>query len=77
MLLNHELSFQDDSNPFQLAVRPGEGFHPDRDDLRSLTSIDSRLKDLMPPEDYQSIASSSMSHLPQVESYLVRKFKRK
>ncbi|XP_053399953.1 fibrous sheath-interacting protein 1-like [Mercenaria mercenaria] len=55
----------DESNPFQLAVKPGEGFVPDPEELRSLTSIDSRLKELMPPDDYQSIASSSMSHLPQ------------
>ncbi|KAL4237844.1 Fibrous sheath-interacting protein 1 [Mactra antiquata] len=55
----------DENNPFQLAVKPGEGFFPENDDLRSLTSIDSRLKELMLPEDYQSIASSSMSHVPQ------------
>ncbi|KAH3847817.1 uncharacterized protein LOC127873703 [Dreissena polymorpha] len=55
----------DENNPFQIAVKPGDGFIPDEDELRSLTSIDSRLKELLPPEDYASIASSSLSHVPK------------
>ncbi|XP_052766708.1 fibrous sheath-interacting protein 1-like isoform X2 [Mya arenaria] len=59
----------DDSNPFQIAVKPGDGFVPDEDELRSLTSIDSRLKELLPPEDYASVVSSSMSHVPQTKLF--------
>jgi len=70
-------AFQDEHNPFQLAVKPGDGFVPEDGDLRALTSIDSRLRELIPPDDYESIASSSsLSHLPKVQSYLVRRFRR-
>ena len=68
---------EDESNPFQIVVLPGEGFHPDADEMRSMTSIDARLKEIMPPEDYQSVAYSSLSHVPKVQSYLVQRFKKK
>ncbi|KAK3580867.1 hypothetical protein CHS0354_032928 [Potamilus streckersoni] len=45
-------------NSSQVAVHSGEGFQPDTDDMRSLAGIDNRLKELMLPEDYESIASS-------------------
>ncbi|GFR60286.1 fibrous sheath-interacting protein 1-like [Elysia marginata] len=42
-------------NPFQLTVQPGEGFCPDTSESRTLSSIDQRLKGLMPEEDFKSI----------------------
>ncbi|KAL3873185.1 hypothetical protein ACJMK2_036332 [Sinanodonta woodiana] len=45
-------------NPSQVAIHSGEGFQPDTDDMMSLAGIDNRLKELMLPEDYESIASS-------------------
>ena len=42
-----------------------------------MTSIDARLRELMPPEDYESVAYSSMSNIPKVQSYLAQRFKRK
>lgn len=68
----------DEDNPFQIAIKPGEGFHPDADESRSLTSIDNQLRELLPPEEFESIASSSvLSFAPKVESYLGRRFRKK
>ncbi|XP_033735504.1 reticulocyte binding protein 2 homolog b-like [Pecten maximus] len=57
------------SNPFQIAVRPGEGFQPEPEDQRSLSNIDSRLKIIMPPEDYESVTSSSICSTPQYKLF--------
>ncbi|XP_076096557.1 uncharacterized protein LOC143067302 isoform X2 [Mytilus galloprovincialis] len=40
---------------FELAVHSGEGFVPDDDDQKSLRNIESRLKEIMPPEDFESV----------------------
>lgn len=40
---------------FELAVHAGEGFVPDEEEQKTLRSIDSRLKEIMPPEDYESV----------------------
>jgi len=55
-----------DENPYQVAVHPGEGFLPSDNELRSLTAIDERLQSIMPEEEFRSIASSVLSHVPQV-----------
>ncbi|KAK6183572.1 hypothetical protein SNE40_011027 [Patella caerulea] len=49
--------FMAEENPFQIAVRPGEGFLPDNIELRSLANIDSQLKHIMPSDDYESLMS--------------------
>lgn len=63
--LPEELDQIGDDNPFQIAVHPGEGFHPDPSELRSLINIDSRLKNLMAPEEFESIASNTTISTPQ------------
>ncbi|OWF53389.1 uncharacterized protein LOC110446454 [Mizuhopecten yessoensis] len=60
---------ESDSNPFQIAVRPGEGFQPEAEDQRSLSNIDSRLRTILPPEDYESVTSSSMCSTPQYKLF--------
>ncbi|CAH1792355.1 unnamed protein product [Owenia fusiformis] len=50
-----------DSNPFAVTVHPGEGYMPEETDIRRLTSIDSRLKELLPPEDFEQINSTPRS----------------
>ncbi|XP_060070589.1 fibrous sheath-interacting protein 1-like [Ylistrum balloti] len=57
------------SNPFQIAVRPGEGFQPEPDDQRSLSNIDSRLRTILPPEDYESVTSASICSTPQYKLF--------
>lgn len=52
-------------NPFQVIVHPGEGFLPSASDFHTLSSIDQRLQSIMPEEEFRSIASSSLSSLPQ------------
>lgn len=58
--------FQDETNVQSLVIHPGEGFQPEADELQSLAVIDSRLKILMPPTDYESIISSCSSLQNQV-----------
>ncbi|XP_070181686.1 fibrous sheath-interacting protein 1-like [Littorina saxatilis] len=54
-----------DENPYQMVIKPGEGYVPSDTDLRSLTAIDERLQSIMPEEQFRSIASSVLSHAPQ------------
>ena len=42
-----------------MSVVHGEGFVPEPDEAHRLEAIDSRLKMLLPPEDFESIASGS------------------
>nr|XP_022328864.1 fibrous sheath-interacting protein 1-like [Crassostrea virginica] len=42
---------------YQIAVRPGEGFCPDPDEMRVLDGIDSRLKELLPPEEFEEVTA--------------------
>ena len=42
---------------YQIAVRPGEGFWPDPDEMRVLDGIDSRLKELLPPEEFEEVTA--------------------
>ena len=51
----------------QLAVHSGEGFVPDDDDQKSLRGIESRLREIMPPEDYESIMHTPTT--PQVSMF--------
>ncbi|XP_069118398.1 kinectin-like isoform X2 [Argopecten irradians] len=57
------------SNPFQVAVRPGEGFQPEAEDQQSLSNIDSRLRVILPPEDYESVTSASICSTPQYKLF--------
>ena len=50
------------SNPFQVALVEGDGFFPAGDEQRRLAEIDSRLKMLLPTEDFQSIASTPLGN---------------
>lgn len=52
---------------FELAVHSGEGFVPDDDDQKSLRNIESRLKEIMPPEDFESVMHTPST--PQVGLY--------
>jgi len=47
-------------------LKAGEGFQPEANEQRSLSHIDSRLRQLLPPEDYESVASSSVGFTTQV-----------
>uniref|UniRef100_K1Q6G6 Fibrous sheath-interacting protein 1 n=1 Tax=Magallana gigas TaxID=29159 RepID=K1Q6G6_MAGGI len=49
---------------YQVALRPGEGFCPDPDEMRVLDGIDSRLKELLPPEEFEEVSArpSQMHH---------------
>lgn len=42
---------------YQVALRPGEGFCPDPDEMRVLDGIDSRLKELLPPEEFEEVSA--------------------
>ena len=53
--------YGDTPNPFQVVLADGEGFMPEVHEMRRLTDIDSRLKALMPPSEYESIASTPRS----------------
>lgn len=56
-------------NPYQITLSTGEGFCPARDELQRLEAIDTRLKGLLPPEDFVSIMSSPRNITPaQVNS---------
>ena len=53
----------------QLAVHSGEGFVPDDDDQKSLRGIESRLREIMPPQDYESIMHTPTT--PQVSMFFI------
>lgn len=38
-------------------MRPGEGFWPDPDEMRVLDGIDSRLKEILPPEEFDEVSA--------------------
>lgn len=54
---------------YQVALRPGEGFCPDPDEMRVLDGIDSRLKELLPPEEFEEVSArpSQMVSLPSTQ----------
>ncbi|XP_056021302.1 uncharacterized protein LOC125652330 [Ostrea edulis] len=52
------LEDEDDTEScYQVAVRPGEGFWPDPDEMRVLDGIDSRLKEILPPEEFDEVSA--------------------
>ncbi|XP_062595458.1 uncharacterized protein LOC134256814 [Saccostrea cucullata] len=42
---------------YQMVVHPGEGFCPDPEEMRVLDGIDSRLKELLPPEEFEEVSA--------------------
>lgn len=48
-------------NPYQIVLTSGEGFRPTPLEMQRLDAIDTRLKALMPAEDFQAIASPRSS----------------
>lgn len=54
---------------YQVALRPGEGFCPDPDEMRVLDGIDSQLKELLPPEEFEEVSArpSQMVSLPSTQ----------
>lgn len=57
-----------ETNPFQLTLQPGEGFCPDVSESRTLSSIDQRLKGLMPEEDFKFIFNKGSGYAQGTES---------
>lgn len=58
ILVHINLVLQDGAEScYQVALRPGEGFCPDPDEMRVLDGIDSRLKELLPPEEFEEVSA--------------------
>lgn len=45
------------TNAFQIVPSLGEGYQPEREEMKRLQDIDHRLKALLPPEDFAMIAA--------------------
>ena len=57
--------FPQDFNPYQIVLSAGEGFLPSGDEQKRLEHIDQRLRALLPPEDFESIASTPRNITPK------------
>lgn len=58
ILVHINLVLQDGAEScYQVALRPGEGFCPDPDEMRVLDGIDNRLKELLPPEEFEEVSA--------------------
>lgn len=58
ILVHINLVLQDGAEScYQVTLRPGEGFCPDPDEMRVLDGIDSRLKELLPPEEFEEVSA--------------------
>ena len=67
------MDFFAQDNPYQITLSTGEGFHPSKEEMQRLEAIDRRLKALMPPQEYASIASTPTVVTPvlQVSGYFI------